>query len=132
MEMYQHDGATSFRFVLKGDLCGLAVEQLEWAWHTAKSILRSKDLIVDVSEITKADPPGVELLSRMQKAGAHLTADLPPASAELNCEMDIPVLPPRRFRGISMSVIWRRWLTWRVRDKQSTEPGRGGSMDVPT
>jgi hypothetical protein len=44
VQMYQHDGAEVFRFVLSGDLCGNAVQQLEWAWETAKSILDAKEL----------------------------------------------------------------------------------------
>lgn len=72
MDMYQHDSAASFRFVLRGELAGNGVWQLEHAWHTAKSILAGKDLIVDISRITNTDLPGRELLHRMRESGARL------------------------------------------------------------
>lgn len=49
MEMFQHDNATVFRFVLQGELTGVVV--------------------VDVSGITNAGPAGAGLLFRMWEAG---------------------------------------------------------------
>jgi anti-anti-sigma regulatory factor len=59
MNMYQHDSATTFQFVLRGELVGDRVEDLEHAWNTAKSILAGKQLVVDISGITYADAQGV-------------------------------------------------------------------------
>ena len=106
MEMYQHDGAGAFRFVLSGDLSGMAVQQLEWAWETAKSIIGARELIVDISGVANADPVGLELLFRMRKAGASLTADLRPASPELLGQFGVRALEPRR--GV-LARIWHRW-----------------------
>jgi hypothetical protein len=75
--IYQHDSATTFRFVLRGELAGKQVQELEHAWNTAKSILDGKALVVDISEITSADPAALELLSRMQATGACLRGALP-------------------------------------------------------
>src|ERR1039458_5638513 len=94
MDIYQHDGAAMFRFVLRGQLIGGRVEDLEHAWSTAKSILDGKELVVDISGITNADPSGVELLSRMRESGARLTATLPPESAEFISSFGIPVAAP--------------------------------------
>jgi hypothetical protein len=80
MDLYQHDSAAMFRFVVRGELCGRAVQNLEQAWHTAMSTAAQKELVVDVSGITNADESGVELLSRMRESGARLTAALPPPS----------------------------------------------------
>ena len=91
MEMYQHDSAMMFRFVLRGDLTAGRVPELEHAWTTAKSILNGRDLVVDVSGITGADEFGVDLLSRMRDSGARLTAPLPPASEELLRSSGVPV-----------------------------------------
>jgi hypothetical protein len=63
-----------FRFVLRGELTGKIVQELQHAWTTARSILGSKELVVDVSGITRADPEGVEVLVRMRESGALLTA----------------------------------------------------------
>jgi anti-anti-sigma regulatory factor len=56
MNMYQHDGTTVFQFILRGELTGDRVRELEHAWTTAKSILGGKELIVDISGITNASP----------------------------------------------------------------------------
>jgi len=95
MEMYQHDSATLFRFVLRGDLAGAVVQELEHAWTTAKSILDGKELAVDVSGITNADESGVALLSRMRESGARLTAALPPASEQFLRCLGLPAAAPK-------------------------------------
>ena len=94
MEMYQHDSAAMFRFVLRGDLTGGCVSELEHAWTTAKSILNGRGLVVDVSGITHADEFGVDLLSRMRDTGARLAAALPPASEEFLRPLGVAVAAP--------------------------------------
>ncbi len=94
MDMYLHDSADTFRFVLRGDLTAAGAEQLYGAWETAKSILIGRELTVDVTDITKADPAGIELLSRMRESGARITAARPPACEELLPFFDIPAAAP--------------------------------------
>jgi ABC-type transporter Mla MlaB component len=96
MEIFQHDSAVTFRFVLQGDLTGHGVRELEHAWTTARSILGTKALEVEISGITTADAGGVELLSRMRETGARLNAALPPESAEFIRSMGIPMAAPVR------------------------------------
>ena len=72
MEMYQHDRAASFQFVLRGELTGDAVPELECAWTTARSIIAGKELVVDISGMTNADHSGIDLLTRMRESGARL------------------------------------------------------------
>jgi hypothetical protein len=98
MDMYQHDTAAMFKIVLRGELSGSQVLDLEHAWTTAKSILNGRELIVDVSGMTHADRPGVDLLSRMRESGARLTAALPPASGEFLRTSGIPVAAPGGWR----------------------------------
>src|SRR5438046_231749 len=107
MEMYQHDGATMFRFVLRGDLTGGDVPELEHAWTTAKSILNGRDLAVDVSGLTNADESGVDLLFRMRDSGARLSAPLPLASEELLRSLGVPVAA--RAEGFLRQRVLR-WL----------------------
>jgi len=104
MEMYQHDSANTFRFVLKGDLAKIEAQQLQCAWETAKSILNGKDIIIDVSGVTKADPAAVELLARIRESGAQITAARVP-----ECEGLLPLLeqPPAMPRGPGRR---RRWV----------------------
>lgn len=77
MEIYQHDSAAMFRFVLRGELIDGRVTELEHAWSTAKSILKGKELVVEISGITNADSRGVDLLFRMRESGARLSPELP-------------------------------------------------------
>lgn len=99
MDIYQHDSAAMFRFVLRGHLADEHVLELEHAWTTARSILQQKELVVDVSGISDADPQGAELLHRMRDAGARLTAALPPKSEELLRSLGIPTAPCGRTLG---------------------------------
>ena len=94
--MYQHDSPTMFQFVLRGELIGDRVQDLEHAWNTAESILAGKELVVEISGITNADRPGVDLLSRMRESGARLTSALPPDSVEFIRSMGITVAAPGR------------------------------------
>jgi len=82
MEMYQHDRASMFQFVLRGDLTGERVQDLEHAWITAKSILNGREVVIDVGGVSGADTVGVELLSRMRDSGARLTVAGPAESEE--------------------------------------------------
>ena len=73
MKMYLHDSPAAFRFVLHGELVAGRVLELEHAWTTSKSILAGKELVVDVSGLTRTDAAGIELLSEMRQWGARLT-----------------------------------------------------------
>lgn len=99
MDMYQHDSAKMFQFVLKGELIGGRVQDLEHAWNTARSILAERELVVDISGVTNADPRGVDLLLRMRDSGARLTAALPPESEGFLRSLGVPMAAPRGRRG---------------------------------
>ena len=100
MQIVKHDSSAMFRFVLRGELTGKIAQELQHAWMTAKSILGSKELVVDVSGITKADPAGVEVLVRMRESGARLIAAAPPGSAGLLRTLGIPAEPASESRGL--------------------------------
>ncbi len=104
MDIYLHDRSAAFQFVLKGQLMGEWVQSLEHAWDTARSVLKGKEVVVDVSGVTDADSSGVDLLTRMRASGAHLTAALPPASEAVLARFGVTA--PRRsgVRG------WRSFL----------------------
>jgi anti-anti-sigma regulatory factor len=74
MDLYQHDSATIFRFVLRGELSGRSVEDLEHAWQTAVSTAAGKEFVVDTSGVTGMDATGQELLGRMRERGARVIA----------------------------------------------------------
>ena len=93
MDMYLHDSATSFRFVLRGELMGGHVAGLRHAWITAQSILGTKELVVDLSGITTADVGGFETLREMRHSGARLIGPLP-ASANWLESLGVPAVAP--------------------------------------
>jgi hypothetical protein len=93
-----------FQFVLRGELIGDRVRNLEHAWKTAKSILAGKELVVDISGITDADASGVDLLSRMRESGARLTAALPPESEGFVRSLGVPLVAPREPYGGSWAL----------------------------
>ena len=107
MEIFQHDSATMFQFALQGELTGDGVRELEHAWTTARSILGTNALVVDISGIINADAAGVELLSRMRETGARLNAALPPESAEFIRSLGIPVAVPVRSSNTWTQQILR-------------------------
>jgi anti-anti-sigma regulatory factor len=124
MDMHQHDSTTIFQFVLRGELSGASVHELEHAWTTAKSILGGKELVVDIAGITNADPSGISMLSRMRAAGARLTAALPPESEEILRSLGVPVTAPgsgHTGRATRLLRRFRLFKTW-----SSTVAARAG------
>lgn len=104
MEIYQHDSATMFRFVLRGELTGEAVKQLQNAWTTAKSILAGKILHIDLSGLTHADLPGVNLLSRMRESGARLAGTPHREPFRLLFDSQATALPSRS-NGLASRIL---------------------------
>ncbi len=100
LTVYQHDAATAFRFVLTGMLAGSDVEELEHAWMTAHSVMKGKELIVDITSVLEMDAAGTELLARMRASGARILSSPEPARART-------VAAP--------AALWRRWLRPRSR-----------------
>ena len=82
MNIYLHDTAAAFCIVLRGHLAGGHVRQLEAAWTTGKSILKGRDLVVDVSEVGSVDDSGAALLARLRAAGARLIEARPPVTRQ--------------------------------------------------
>jgi hypothetical protein len=72
LKAYIHDGPASLAFVLVGGLTRSSTQDLEHSWRTATSILRGKQLIVNLAELTDVDDAGVRLLARMSQSGARL------------------------------------------------------------
>ena len=110
MDMYLHDSAATFRFVLRGELIGDHVAGLRHAWTTAQSILGTKELVVDLSGITSADAAGFEMLSAMRHSGARLIG-ASPTSAEFLTSLGVPAVAPvcRRANAIvRLAHIFKR------------------------
>ena len=111
MDMYLHDSATTFRFVLRGELFGDHVAGLRHAWTTAQSILGTKELVVDLSGITTADVAGSEMLYEMRHSGARLIGVPSPASADFLRSLGVPAVAPvcRRANAIvRLAHIFKR------------------------
>lgn len=107
MEIFQHDSARTFRFVLRGDLAGSWVRELEQRWITAQSIMHGKELLVEVSSLDNADEAGMDLLSRMRDAGARLTTSRPARAPQLLQSLGLPAPTPApgAARGSFMRIL---------------------------
>jgi hypothetical protein len=110
LDIYQHDSPTMFRFVLRGDLKGACVDELEHAWTTAISVLKGKELVVDISAVASADQTGLDLLDRMRVSGARMTAPAPTASPDLVTSLGIPVASTPRPVRPPAKLGLTRWL----------------------
>jgi ABC-type transporter Mla MlaB component len=106
MDIYQHDSPEKFRIVLKGDLGEAGVLQLLWVWETAKSTLKGRQLILEVSDVGAVDPAGLELLSHMREAGACVSAARTPNCEELIGCLDLATPTARTARR-------RPWALWK-------------------
>lgn len=74
------------------------MQELEHAWITAASVLRGRELVLDVSGLTGTDENGTNLLSRMRESGVRLEAEAPPEA-------------PGRWRWLGLGQT-RRWSLW--------------------
>jgi len=72
-----HDRPDGLRLQVHGSLTGPAVRELELSWQTGASILRGRELVIDLSPATAIDGRGKELLSRMAASGAGFVAENP-------------------------------------------------------
>ena len=81
---YMHDGSTTFRFKLAGNLSDAGARELQQAWRTASSIIDGKELIVDISQLTGIGDAGRTLLSTWQLQGGIVVADRAAACALLD------------------------------------------------
>jgi len=113
MELYLHDHVATFRFVLRGELNASSARELEHAWQTASSVTAHKAVVVDVTALTRADSAGMDLLARMRRSGAVLTASASAAQSaaqeELLCSLG--VVPARlESRRVLRLAGWRQTL----------------------
>jgi hypothetical protein len=74
LRYYMHDGPSSFRFELAGDLTNEGARRLDQDWRTASSVTGGRALIVDVTFVNSADKDGRALLTRWHAAGAQIVA----------------------------------------------------------
>lgn len=111
MILYQHDYAAMFRFVLIGDLTGESVDELRCAWETAGSVLKGRDLVLDLSGLTNVDPGGLELLSRMKDSGARMQSREAPEREEIRRFLEYtPAAANGNGRTQARSRGWLRFV----------------------
>jgi hypothetical protein len=113
MDLYQHDSPSTLRFVLRGSLEGRWVREFQQAWVTATSILKGREIVIDVSGMTGIDDNGLKLLSRIRDAGGRLSAralpELPGLAGVLGVAPGQSVANGKLNRRIFLS----RWISRR-------------------
>lgn len=68
---YIHDSVPTLRFQLIGDLRVAQIAELNGSWETARTTLRSRRFVLDVSHLYSADEAGGAWLRKMKEAGAQ-------------------------------------------------------------
>ncbi len=96
LDLYQYDGVDGFRMRLAGALESTSVEELEHAWTCVRSILKGRELSLDIGGLTAFDEAGLTLLARMRECGAKLTACDVPSAPSLVLRLGMAVEPGRR------------------------------------
>ncbi len=95
--IYQHDSPEMFRVVLSGGLAEAGARELRCTWETAKSTLKAKQLVLEVSAVTSIAPAGLDVLCRMRESGFRICAARLPECEELIEYLDGP-RPANRTR----------------------------------
>jgi ABC-type transporter Mla MlaB component len=111
MILYQHDHAAMFRFVLVGELVGESVDELRCAWQTAGSVLKGRELVVDLSGLTNVDAEGLELISRMKDSGARMLSSRAPERPEIRRFLEFePAVVNENGRAQGRARGWLRFV----------------------
>jgi hypothetical protein len=75
LKYYIHDSIDALRFELCGELTEWDVAELNGCWHTARTTLGSRKLILDVRRLAAADEVGRQWLHSMSSQGACFVPD---------------------------------------------------------
>src|ERR1700735_5464316 len=75
LQYYMHDGSTSFRFELAGNLNNEGAHKLDQAWRTASSVIGDRRLSIEMTFVTCLDAQGRALVARWHREGAQLVAN---------------------------------------------------------
>jgi hypothetical protein len=70
LKYYIHDSIDALRFELCGQLTEWDLAELNGCWHTARTTLGSRKLILDIRKLTAADEDGRHWLHGMSSEGA--------------------------------------------------------------
>ena len=104
LNIYLHDQAHSLTFRLIGGLSGVEAGEVEQAWKTASPTLKSRELVIDLTEVTALDAGGREALRRLAVQGARfITASALSDSAAREASGRSPEALPMAYVG-----RWRR------------------------
>ena len=104
LQYYMHDGPTTFRFELAGNLNHEGARRLAQDWRTASSALGDRSLIIDMAFVTGVDVEGQALITLLHREGALFVANSKAsrALAEAILGEPLPELPPTA-RGSTVS-----------------------------
>src|SRR5207302_6442289 len=101
LSYYMHDGPTAFSIEAAGPLTAEGARKLEQDWRSASAAIGNKELVVDLSFVTKIDPAGRQLLLRWRKNGATVIANTPESRALVESTIGRPLLPIARIAHTS-------------------------------
>jgi hypothetical protein len=94
LQYYMHDGPTTFRFELAGNLNCEDARRIEQDWRVASSVIGDRRLVVDMTFVTSVDEWGRALLARWHRDGAQLVANSKTARALAESILGEPLAEP--------------------------------------
>ncbi len=71
-KFYLHDSVEACRLQLLGPLTAKVLKELSGCWNTAKTTLKSRKLILDISAVTIIDDDARQWIAKMVAEGALL------------------------------------------------------------
>ena len=106
------DSSTVLRFQLSGALSGEAVRSLEQTWQTASSVIGTRPLVVDLTNLTGIDTAGRALLERLEREGARIVAASSSAKEWIESETGCSVMLDSNQNPSARRSYWRapRWV----------------------
>lgn len=81
LKYYLHDGSTSFRIQLIGNLTEADLPELSGCWRTARSSVVGRRLVIDSTKLERLDEAGRNWLAEMIAEGAVIEDRLGPSAA---------------------------------------------------
>jgi hypothetical protein len=91
LQYYIHDNSDGLRFELAGSLSGAGVESVYQAWHTSRSIIGNRPLIIDITFVVDADEHGCALLDAWHRSGARIVGASPESQALAEAVLGLPI-----------------------------------------
>lgn len=112
LRYFMHDGPSSFRFELAGNLDSDGARRLEQDWRTASSVVGDRTLVIDMTFMSGACQEGRALLAAWHSAGAKFVAQSKTARELAEAIIGKPLAQPEPVGGSDANWTWLPFRTF--------------------